>query len=220
MQKQSRPMLVGMALVVLSVLVNLGGTGRVIADAVKDVIVANTAANPVPTTIQGSLPAISGNVAVTNTPNVAVTNTPTVNVASLPTVLVQSRDEPARQPFQRFGSFQIEAPAFGGNDSFTVPAGKRLVIEYVSFRSNILTGANQIVSFSLGNQGGGSIGGFGFVPQTTIDSAVSTTGFIAHEPIRAYCDPGTSVTVTAIRNSTVGSDTVSYTLTGYFVDLP
>jgi hypothetical protein len=212
MQKQTRHTLVAMVLVVLAVLINLGGTGRVIADAVKDVIVANTAANPVPTTIQGTLPAISGNVAVTNTPS--------VNVASLPTVLVQSRDEPARQPFQRFGSFEIEAPAFGGNDSFTVPAGKRLVIEYVSFRSNILTGANQIVSFSLGNQGGGSIGGFGFVPQTTIDSAVSTTGYIAHESLRAYCDPGTNVSITAIRNSTVGSDTVSYTITGFFVNVP
>jgi hypothetical protein len=209
---QKRQTLAAMVLVVLALLLNLGGTGRVVADAVKDVIVANTVANPVPTTIQGTLPAISGNV--------AVTNTPTVNVGSIPTFVVQSRDEPARQPFQHFGTFQIEAPAFGGNDSFTVPAGKRLVIEYVSFRSNILTGGNQIVSFSIQNQGGGSIGGFGYVPETTIESAVNTTGFIAHEQVRLYCDPGTNVNVSAIRNSTVGSDTASYTLTGFFVNLP
>jgi len=212
MPKQSRSTLVALALVVLAVAVNLGGAGRVVADAVKDVIVANTVANPVPTTIQGPLPAISGNVTVTNTPS--------VNVASIPTVIVQSRDEPARQPFQHFGSFEIQAPAFGGNDSFSVPAGKRLVIEYVSFRANILTGGNQIVSFSLSNQGGGSIGGFGFVPQTTIDSAVSTTGYIAHDQLRAYCDPGTNVSITAVRNSSVGSDTVSYTVTGFLVNLP
>lgn len=199
MQKLSRPAFAAMGLALVALLFNLGGTGRAIADAVKDVIVANTAANPVPTT---------------------VTNTPTVAVASLPTVTVQDRDEPARQPFQHFGSFQIEAPAFGDSDSFAVPAGKRLVIEYITFRSNILTGGNQIVSFSLSNQGGGSIGGFGFVPQTTIQSAVSTTGFIAHEQLRAYCDPGTNVTVSAIRNSSVGSDTVSYTVTGFFVDIP
>ena len=199
MQKHSRLAYTAMGLAVIALLFNFGGAGRAIADAVKDVIVANSPANPVPTT---------------------VTNTPTVAVASLPTVTVQDRDAPARQPFQHFASFQIEAPAFGGSDSFAVPAGKRLVIEYITFRSNILTGGNQIVSFSLGNQGGGSLGGFGFVPQTTIQSAVGTIGFIAHEQLRAYCDPGTDVTVSAIRNSSVGSDTVSYTVTGFLVDIP
>src|SRR5262245_2747118 len=159
MQKQSGTLAL-MALVVVAVLINLGGAGRVIADAVKDVIVANTAAHPIPTTVQG---VVAGSV--------EVTNTPTVNVGSLPTVRVQGRDEPARQPFQRFGSFEIQDPAFGGSDSFTVPNGKRLVLEYASIRSNILTGGNKIVSFSISNQGGGSIGGLGFVPQVTINSA-------------------------------------------------
>jgi len=209
MQKQSGKLaLIG--LVVVAVLINLGGAGRVIADAVKDVIVANTAAHPIPTTVQG---VVAGSVEVTNTPS--------VNVASLPTVLVQSRDEPARQPFQHFGSFQIQDPAFGGSDSFTVPNGKRLVLEYAAIRSNILTASpNKIVSFSISNQGGGSIGGFGFVPQTTINSAFDTTGFISAEQIRGYCDPGTSVTVSGIRNTGNGSDTVSYTLIGYLIDVP
>jgi len=212
MQKQNRQTVVALALVVLAVGVNLGGTGRVIADAVKDVIVANTAAHPVPVTLQGTLPAISGNV--------AVTNTPTVNVASLPTVIFQNRDEPARQPFQRFASFQMQAPATGAGDTFTVPAGKRLVIEYVSLRTNINTGANQVVSYSLSNQGGGSLGTFSFVPQPTIDSAIGTTGYIAHGQLRAYCDPGTNVTITAVRNSTNDSDTVNYTVSGYYVNVP
>jgi hypothetical protein len=128
-QKESRCAFAAMGLAVIALLVILGSTGRVIADAVRKVIVANDHANPVPTT---------------------VTNTPTVAVASLPTVVVQDRDEPARQPFQRPGSFQIHATASGGSDSFAVPAGKRLVIEYISLRSNIATGGNEIVSFSLG----------------------------------------------------------------------
>jgi hypothetical protein len=181
MQKQRRLTLAAMALSVLAVAFGLAGSGRVIADALKDVFVANTAANPIP---------------------------------------VQNRDEPARQPFQHFGTFTIADPASGGSDSFAVPAGKRLVIEYVSFRSNILTGGNQIVSFSVQNQGGGSLGLLSFVPEKTIESVFNTTGFIAHEQVRAYCDPGTNVNVTAIRNSSVGSDTVSYSFAGYFVDLP
>jgi len=58
------------------------------------------------------------------------------------------------------------------------------------------------------------------VPQTTIESAVGTTGYIAQGQLRAYCDPGTNVTITAIRNSTNDLDTVNYTVTGYYVDVP
>jgi hypothetical protein len=40
------------------------------------------------------------------------------------------------------------------------------------------------------------------------------------QQVRAYRDPGTSVTVSGIRNTSTGSDTVSYTLVGYLIDIP
>ena len=51
MRKHSRLAYAAMGLAVIALLFNFGGAGRAIADAVKDVIVANSPANPVPTTV-------------------------------------------------------------------------------------------------------------------------------------------------------------------------
>jgi len=134
--------------------------------------------------------------------------------------ITRDSDAPARHPFQRFGYFSIDSPAWGASDSFTVPAGKELVIEYLSIRSNIVSGGNQIVTYSLTNTGMGGIGLFSYVPQTTIVSTFGTIGYLADRLVRIYCDPGSTVTVQALRNGSAGSDTVSYTLSGHLIDVP
>ncbi len=72
----------------------------------KDVIVINDATQPVPVT--GA---------------VGITGTPTVEVAD------------DREPFKTRMSASLGDGDFGGGDSFSVPAGKRLVITAVSARS-------------------------------------------------------------------------------------
>jgi hypothetical protein len=200
-----------------------GGREREV-EAVK---VVNSPSRPVPTQAQGTT-TVAGDV------NATLVGTPTVNVGALPSVtgsvtldntathpvIVQKRDEPARQPFQHEAFFEITSPGFGNSDTFQVPSNKQLVLEYASFSSNIATGANQIVAFSITNTGGGQPGLFRFLPQASINSAVNSTSFIAERLVRIYCDQNTSVTVGVIRNTSNGSDAVGYTLSGYLVDVP
>jgi hypothetical protein len=91
-----------------------------------DVTIVNTAANPVPVT--GNL---TGTVTITNTPNVNVTNTPNVTVTNQ--VTVRDADNAGRNAV----TIQFSSNTTSGSGTqfwqsgavYTVPAGKRLVIE-------------------------------------------------------------------------------------------
>jgi hypothetical protein len=87
------------------------------------VIVTNTDANPVP---------VTGGVAVTNSPTVKVDSSQPVSVAGVlgvenavgASLLTRNQDAPTRQ--RVFQSF------FGDTSNYKVPAGKGLVIDYIS----------------------------------------------------------------------------------------
>ena len=70
-----------------------------------------------------------------NGPNVSVINTPAEPVP------MRDVDNPARQPFH--------LQMFGDNNSFTVPAGKRLVIEFVSGRIHTNSDRRDAALFTL-----------------------------------------------------------------------
>src|SRR5688572_2489179 len=53
------------------------------------------------------------------------------------TGLVATQEVPFRQPFQRNVSIEVPAGAAAASRSFVVPAGKRLVIEFVSGSTRI-----------------------------------------------------------------------------------
>lgn len=87
--------------------------------------------------------------------NVNLVNTPlpvmgTINVGATPNVmLVSDVDNPARQPVQVEVNCQIQSPQNScEEDIYTVPAGKRLVIEYASMRAEI--NAGQWAHFQIG----------------------------------------------------------------------
>src|SRR5579859_1015363 len=103
----------------------------------RTVTVQNANNNPVPTTIQntptvnvsGTVP-VSGGVAITNTPS------GTAGAANTTGVVIKDLDEPARQPFQtRLLCSTTAAGSIYCQASYTVPAGKELVIEYVQVSS-------------------------------------------------------------------------------------
>jgi hypothetical protein len=199
------------------------------AQSAKPVVVVNNSSNPVPVQAQGTTN-VAGSVSVTNTPNVNVTNTPSVIIANTPIVtlsgdsqvslttspgaplLVRDADLPARRIFQHSG------PA---NDSFTVPAGKVLVIEWVSFDTPVSpnTGPGQMVLYQIGNVAGGQSGFFSYKSDATSNAAPGLD-LIVNQQVRIYCDPGSTVFVSArltfFNNGTVGSHTIS----GYLVDVP
>src|SRR4051794_30405716 len=147
----------------------------------REVKVVNTAADAVPIAVQG-------------TPSVTVGNT-----AAHP-LPMRSQDEPALQPVQRTELFlfasgqQIKDQAL-----FTVPAGKRLVIEEASVRAQLFTGVSQAMVF-LRSAGGGLAAHY--VPLTAVGVVDGFgTVLVGTEMLRGYADAGTVVDASVTLNT-------------------
>jgi hypothetical protein len=181
-----------------------------------NVTVTNPPSRPVPVTLQGTN-AVTGSVTVTNTPNVNVQNE----------VAVRNTDNPAQQAVQFATSFPLNgSPSFGGSgqDVYTVPTGKRLVIEYVASEF-ILNGASStgrgLLSVDVTNPGSfktpHAIG--------TSSEAVPCTGtqacLVISKVVRIYADPGARIGFTASGTQTLPPvlSFVSVIVNGHLVDL-
>ena len=193
------------------------------------------AMTPVTSQGQGQGPPTS-NVNVVNTPSVNVANTPTVNaqqsgvwsvgvtgtaavhiVNELDSpVLERDVDQPARQPFQRGVSLAFPAGEGTANAEFTVPANKRLVIEYVSARISLTDGT--LHWFSVRTAAGSSTGTHYFA---SISIASLPNVYTISQQTRLYANPGSTVTIEARRifNPDIGADSGSATISGYLVDM-
>jgi hypothetical protein len=134
-------------------------------------------------------------------------------------------DNPARQPFN-FGknlvlSFNTPSQLFLSDPSFTVPAGKRLVIETLSIYVALAPG--QLGLVKLGTLAGG-VGVTHVFPLTKTYSLSSGEDvYTGLHSIRMYADPGSTVFITAERNTVAGIalDAVfKVVITGYYVNLP
>jgi hypothetical protein len=156
------------------------------------------------------------NVNVVNTPNVNVVNT------TASPVPVRDVDNPARQPFeaQVMGGFADGASTTGEISIATVPAGKRLVIEYVSVFGAMLTGQKMVsveIDFRVSVNGNyhHEVEPQGSNADGTLDY------FIASALVRSYVNPG-PISCFAERNSFAGANpnSVTFTISGYFVDCP
>jgi hypothetical protein len=158
---------------------------------------------------------------------IANTATDPVPVAVQGTTQISDVDRPARQPFQRQGVFFIDTNALAGADRIEIPAGKRLVLEYVAMTTNPRVETDDGISLFmiarcatcwpgvadpgvplrilLHNQG------------TTLNGQF--TALVGSQEIRLYADPGTTLSVVAQRDHVTGSSLfVNYTLVGHFVD--
>jgi hypothetical protein len=136
---------------------------------------------------------------------VAVSNLP------LPTT---AADSPAKQPFEvQFFLSQSGTPASqGGAPSifYTVPAGKRLVIEYVNVVSNI---PNDPDDYSFVLITGSVSTNFNVVPSGSPYSAAS-------EKVLLYAEAGTPVSGYFQYSGSYSSPQIYGTLSGYLVDVP
>jgi hypothetical protein len=153
----------------------------------------------------------ASDVNVVNTPNINVVNTPTVRDA----------DNPTRQPFQTgTGLHMDQGVGETGFDFTTVPAGKRLIIDYVSVFGIMPTGEKLVSAeilliqpdhvsylqsfFRISAQGADYFGDY----------------FVASDQVRLYADPGTTVRAHVRRDDASGAAQVSFLISGHFVDLP
>jgi hypothetical protein len=178
-----------------------------------NVTVTNGTSQPVPVRIQGTS-TVSGNVSVTNTPNVNVVNE----------AVVRNSDNPALQPVHVKVVVQLRSDGtwvFGGNSAYTVPAGKRLVIEHVDgtgFLGGAPTG-RLMLQLSVSNEGfiGHGIG----VSSEPLPCTASQSCVVIAQPVRIYANPGDQIGLNINGRITPASNFsfVELTLNGHLVDL-
>ena len=105
-------------------------------DTLKDVIVRNTDAEPVPTKAIGTTQ-VAGSVGIAGTPTVSVGNTPSVNVANAtPIPVTDVGGGPLATSVAEHLQFAFGGFAGGSSSDsvdYVVPEGKRLTIELVTF---------------------------------------------------------------------------------------
>jgi hypothetical protein len=131
---------------------------------------------------------------------------------------VCDQDNPARQPFQ--AAVDISMPAgFGGQNGFvTVPAKKRLVIEYVSGEAFMPTGQKCLFSV-ITTIGGAAIGTRHYLDTDAMGTFGAPDYFRAGQVVRLYADQKTTVMLRADRDSDLGNALARMSLSGYLVDV-
>jgi hypothetical protein len=136
------------------------------------------------------------------------------NTAANP-VVSSSRDNPARQPFQRVVMSDPAVP--GASQSFDVPTGKCLVIECVSGFVNMPTGG-KVSELSVQTTVGGQ-SALHRLPVALMLSAGGTDRYVTCQLLRAYAGPGTTVGY-AVGTSGSGAQSSTLTISGHLVDVP
>jgi len=147
------------------------------------------------------------------------TNVNVVNTTASP-VPVRDVDNPARQPFQAeaVGGFADGASTTGDITIGAVPAGKRLVIEYVSVFGTMLPG-QKMIRASIQTE---DVSIYLRISPQGSNAGGSRDYFIASEDWRVTGKLRPSFRGTGERDSFAGAnpDSVTFTISGYLVDCP
>ena len=158
----------------------------------------------------------SAPVTVVNTPSnpVPVTGSVTFGNTGDP-LLVRNVENPARSRFQASGNCPMEDPIISCFINFTVPSGRLLVIETVSFEVFTPPGQRAVEDIFIAQDGVDGIF-FYAVPLAgtffgnDIQSGTSST--------KLYADPGTTVKVRTTRNIGTGRASAFASISGHLVD--
>ena len=156
-----------------------------------------------------------GNNDTQKTQNVTVVNRPSnpVNVRNV--------DDPSRQPV----SAQVELTLLNGFDDtagviYAVPAGKVLVIEYVSMRA-ILLHDQRVAEVGVKTSQNNAPQVSTFIEATHMTSTSAQEFFVSSKQVRIYAGPEAHVSVFLKRLPlTSGQGQVLFSLQGYLVDAP
>ena len=173
----------------------------------KDVRVINTTAEPVPTAAQGTT-TISGNV--------AVTNTPTVNLGGGSISINNFND--GQQPFQAAANGTQNGTNVSTISVANVPAGKRLVIEFISVSAQVPPGQHLELAQVLTNHGSGGVFHDLLIHEQP-DAVIGDALFRAVHDLRLYANGGTQIQLLVRRSSGVGLATFGVSISGYLVDI-
>jgi hypothetical protein len=197
-QLNNRLLTVAIVLFIITTVASNGAV-RTVAQSVSEVIVKNTTSNPVPVKSIGTT-AVKVN-----------------NPATTP-VWVQDVNE-ARQPIQK--TILVSMPngqEFKSKDMYVVPFGKRLVIEYVSGKSNV-PDTQGILSVAIYTKVSGGSSPH-FVDLTWQGGYGGRSHFTTGEMVRLYADAGTTVSTDFMRTGNTDEAIWYVTFSGYLVDVP
>jgi hypothetical protein len=186
-----------------------------------------------PVQIVAPLPVpISGNVGITGTAAVQVTNTPSVTVAGTPTVTVVNNatnpvpirnvDNPVQQAVTFIAEVAVPDGSFGevNSSAFTVPAGKRLVLEYVSGYAFLQPGQKPLVEMTTALNFSGYFHSLTAVPQGDFPAVFARPeAFTINQVLRLYSDGAFPLGIQLTRNASTGLALLQLTFSGYLVDL-
>jgi len=142
-----------------------------------------------------------------------------VNVINTP-LPVKEVANPAFQPFQAQGAAAVGADEGSANFVLTtVPAGKRLVIEYGEAEGWFADGTKMTAIIAT------TVGGVTIYHKLVMfDQGIQSGSltFVAAQPMRLYADPGTTVNGIVSRGDGYppGGGGWGVTISGYFVDIP
>jgi len=168
-------------------------------------------------------------VAVQNTPNVVVTGSVGATIKNGPSDPVPVRSvEPATEPFQTSLSL-LDLTGQGSTAQFSVPPGKRMVIEQISMSGEARPGTQlslfQIATAVASSPYGGSLPHYLRLPALTpvLGHPELSEFFSADYLTKIYADPGTVVSikmaVTASPFPHVGIGSATVTISGYLVPI-
>lgn len=113
----------------------------------------------------------------------------------------------------------IEGQAFGSTNTFMVPTGKRLVIEYVSGFARMLE-LQQPAEVSFSTTLNGTLGFYYFLLSQQSSGGQTFHTFVGNQKVQVYADPETSVQFQFLRSSSSGGAFFLATFSGYLVDFP
>ncbi len=184
----------------------------------KSVTVANT---PLPVTIDNPTVPVQQSGAWT----VGLSGIPTVKVDPGSPVPVQVQvNDPAWQPFSGKADMTIQDGWSGGaaqfvvlgtDTPFTVPAGKRAVVEFVSLYAYVPIG-QQLQHVVLGG-----VMGTHFIQLSATDYTPWQLSLVsASQEMKLYLQSGSTLTISVGRTTGTGEQNVMAYMTGHYVDLP
>lgn len=138
-------------------------------------------------------------------------------VHAITATLVRNVDNPDAAPFS--GQLQFDFTHLNEQRLLTtVPAGKRLVIDHISYESGASTG-DELVFAALRT---GQLGPMALILQVNPPHAAATAGFTLQDgsqPVKTYFEAGQEVWLTASHNTGTLSRDFTMTVTGHYVTL-
>lgn len=153
-------------------------------------------------TVQGTIETTSGGVKFPD--------------GSVQTTAFSAMSSPPLQPFANQLSATFPFGAAGTTAMFTVPAGKRLVIETVSLRVTLPFG--QIVeSFTITTSVNGQVIDSSLFPSPIPQSGSASISGVT-QPLKIYADAGTQVIAGILRGFAAADGAFTLAISGYLVD--